>query len=183
MLSGIVLGATLDSPFRLGRDDYRKGMSVGDRIVQGLIHLAIAAWCFPRAEDLGEADDVLPSRLTVEELVEYIYGLCEELKSRHEQQGQTANTQPEVRQAWEYVLAIGKYADSAEGRRSFATLAGKVEFAFRFLADHGLLKREGTETRGAWLARPAFRIQVRELAGNEAWEIVHGAAQRVSNHA
>jgi hypothetical protein len=177
--SGLVLGTTTDSPFQLHRDDYHGRMSASDRIVQGLIHLGIAAWCFPRAEDLREADDVLPARITVEDLVEYLHALCEELKAREERN--IAVPSAEVRLAWQHLLALGKYSDSADGRGSFATLAGKIRFALNFLTDHGFLKREGTDDHPSWLARPSFRIHVRELAGHEAFSIVTRAAQEVSN--
>lgn len=176
--SGLVLGTTTDSPFQLHRDDYgHSRMSASERIVQGLVHLAIAAWCFPRAEDLREADDVLPARITVEQIVEYLHALCEEFKAREERGTGVPNA--EVRMAWQHVLALGKFADSADGRNSFATLAGKIRFALNFLTDHGFLKREGSDARPAWLARPAFRIHVRELAGHEAFSIVTRAAQEV----
>lgn len=177
--SGLVLGTTTESPFQLHRDDYHSRMSASDRIVQGLIHVAIAAWCFPRAEDLREADDVLPARITVEELVEYLHTLCEELKAREDRN--IAVPSAEVRMAWQHILALGKYSDSADGRGSFATLAGKIRFALNFLTEHGFLKREGSEEHPAWLARPSFRIHVRELAGHEAFSIVVRAAQEVSN--
>jgi len=177
--SGLVLGTTADSPFQLHREDYHSRMSASDRIVQGLIHLGIAAWCFPRAEDLREADDVLPAKITVEELVEYLHTLCEELKSREERN--IAVPSAEVRMAWQHILALGKYSDSADGRGSFATLAGKIRFALNFLTDHGFLKREGSDDHPSWLARPSFRIHVRELAGHEAFSIVTRATQEVSN--
>lgn len=177
--SGLVLGTTAESPFQLHREDYHSRMSASDRIVQGLIHLAIGAWCFPRAEDLREADDVLPARMTVEQLVEYLHTLCEELKAREERN--VAVPSAEVRMAWQHILALGKYADSADGRGSFATLAGKVRYALNFLADHGFLRREGGDVRPAWLARPAFRIHVRELAGHEAFSIVTRAAQEATH--
>ena len=177
--SGLVLGTTADSPFQLHRDDYHSRMSASDRIVQGLIHLAIAAWCFPRAEDLREAEDVLPARITVEDLVEYLHTLCEELKAREERN--IAVPSAEVRIAWQHILSLGEYSDSSDGRGSFATLAGKIRFALNFLTDHGFLKREGPEEHPAWLARPSFRIHVRELAGHEAFSIVTRAAQEVSN--
>ena len=142
--SGLALGTTTESPFQLQREDYHSRMSASDRIVQGLVHLAIAAWCFPRAEDLSEADDVLPARLAVDQLVEYLHTLCEELKAREERGMEESIA--EVRIAWQYILALGKYADSAGGRGSFATLAGKVRFALNFLTNHGLLKREGPDT-------------------------------------
>lgn len=173
--AGLVLGTTAESPFQLQRGDYHGRMSASDRIVQGLVHLAVGAWCFPRAEDLREADEVLPARLTVEQIVEYLHSLCEELKSREERN--VAVPSAEVRTAWQHVLALGKYADSADGRGSFATLAGKVRYALNFLTDHGFLKREGPDTHPSWLARPAFRIHVREMAGHEAFAIVSRAAQ------
>jgi hypothetical protein len=176
--SGLALGTTMESPFQLQREDYNARMSASDRIVQGLIHLAIAAWCFPRAEDLREADDVLPARLTVDQLVEYLHTLCEELKAREERG--VAESIAEVRIAWQYILALGKYADSTGGRGSSATLAGKVRHALNFLTDHGFLKREGPDTRPSWLARPTFRIHVREFAGHEAFTIVMRAAQEAS---
>src|SRR5215472_5746777 len=100
--SGLVLGTTTDSPFQLHREDYHSRMSASDRIVQGMVHLGIAAWCFPRAEDLREADDVLPARITVEELVEYLHVVCEELKAREERNIVVPSA--EVRLAWQHVL-------------------------------------------------------------------------------
>ena len=176
--AGLVLGTTADSPFQLQREDYHSRMSSSDRIVQGMIHLAIASWCFPRAEDLREADEVLPAKMTVEQIVEYLHSLCEELKSREERN--VAVPSAEVRMAWQHVLALGKYADSAKGR-SFATVAGKVSYALDFLTEHGFLKREGSDTRPSWLARPAFRVHVREMAGHEAFAIVSRAAQDIAH--
>lgn len=176
--AGLVIGTSSDSPFELHRDDYHARMSASDRIVQGVIHLAVAAWCFPRAEDLGEADDVLPAKLSVEALVEYIYGICEELKAREEKN--IALPSAELRMGWQHVLALGKYSDSADGRSSFVTVAGKVRYALNFLTRHGLLKREATSGRETWLARPAFRIHVRELASHEAFSIISNAAQEAS---
>lgn len=176
--AGLVLGTSNESPFELHRDDYHARMSASDRILQGLIHLAIAAWCFPRAEDLGEADDVLPAKLSIDALVEYVYGLCEELKAREEKN--IALPSAELRMAWQHVLALGKYSDSADGRSSFVTVAGKVRYALNFLTRHGLLKREAATGRETWLARPAFRVHVRELASHEAFSIISNAAQEGS---
>lgn len=177
--AGLVLGTTNDSPFEIAREDYRSTMSGSDRIIQGLIHLAIGSWCFPRAEDLAESDDVLPARLTVEDLVEYIHGLCEELKNRESRN--LALPSPELHTAWQHVLALGKYSDSADGRVSFTTLAGKVRHALTFLTRHGMLKRDSTGGREAWLARPTLRIHVRELAGHSAFSIITHAAREAAH--
>lgn len=177
--SGLVLGTTTESPFQLKRDDYHSRMSSSERIVHGVIHITIASWCFPRAEDLRDADEVLPARITVEGIVEYLHALCEEFKSREERN--IAIPSGEVRLAWQHILALGKYGDSTDGRGSFATLAGKVRYAINFLTDHGFLKREGPDSRPSWLARPAFRIHVREMAGHEAFAIISHAAQNIAH--
>lgn len=176
---GLVVGSAHESPFEITRDDYHARMSASDRIIQGLIHLAIAAWCFPQAEDLEETNDTVPAQLTVEKLVEYIHGLCEEIQVRNENNLALPNA--ELRMAWQHVLALGKYADSAEGRVSFATLAGKVRYALTFLTTHGLLKRENQSGRESWLARPTFRIHVREYAGHQALSLITSAAKGVAN--
>jgi hypothetical protein len=177
---GLVLGSEADSPFAVRRDDYRKTLSATDRLIQGVVHLAIGAWCFPRAEDLNESELVVAPRLTVEQLVEHVAQLCEEC--RRQDSGEESSPEEELRTAWQAILALGKYSDSAGGRESFATLAGKVQHAFNFLTEQGLLKRDDRDNRPGWLARPAFRLHVRELAGHRAWEIINHAARRAQQH-
>lgn len=177
---GLVLGAEADSAFAVRRDDYGKLRTTTDRLIQGIIHLAIAAWCFPRAEDLNESELVAAPRLTLELLVEHLVQLCKEC--RRQDSGDETSPEDELRSALQGVLALGKYSDSAGGRESFATLAGKVQHAMGFLVEQGLFKRDDRDNKPGWLARPAFRLHVRELAGHRAWQIINQAAQRLSRH-
>lgn len=176
---GMVLGAASDSPFAVRRDDYGRIRTTTDRLVQGIIHLAIAAWCFPRAEDLLESDMVAAPRLTVETLVEHLVQLCEECR-RQDDNGD-ASPEEELRTAAQAIMALGKYSDNT-GRESFSTLAGKVQHAMTFLAEQGMFKRDDRDSRPGWMARPAFRLHVRELAGHRAWQIINQAAQRLQHH-
>jgi len=175
---GLTLAAAPDGIFAVRRDDYGKLRSATDRLIQGIVHLGIAAWCFPRAEDLGEADIVAAPRITVEQLVEYLTSLCEECK--RQDNGEDSSPMEELRTAWQGVLSLGKYSDSAGGRESFATLAGKIMHALGFLTDQGLLKRDDRDNKSGWIARPAFRLHVRELAGHRAWQIINLAAQQLN---
>lgn len=177
---GLVLGAETDSPFAVRRDDYGKVRTTTDRLIQGVIHLAIGAWCFPRAEDLNESEMVVAPRLTVEQLVEHLTQLCEECN--RQDNGEESSPEEELRCAWQALLALGKYSDSAGGRESFGTLAGKLQHALNFLTEQGLLKRDDRDNKAGWLARPAFRLHVRELAGHRAWQIINQVAQRLQRH-
>lgn len=177
---GLVLGAEADSAFAVRRDDYGRLRTTTDRLVQGIVHLAIAAWCFPRAEDLNESEMVAAPRLTVESLVEHLVQLCEEC--RRQDGGEDSSPEEELRTAWQALLALGKYSDSAGGRESFNTLAGKAQHAMAFLVEQGLFKRDDRDNKPGWMARPAFRLHVRELAGHRAWQIINQAAQRLQRH-
>ena len=174
---GLTLAAVPDGVFAVRRDDYGKLRSTTDRLIQGIVHLGIAAWCFPRAEDLGESDMVAPPRITVEQLVEHLAQLCEECS--RQDSGDDSSPAEELRAAWQSVLSLGKYSDSAGGRESFATLAGKITHALAFLTEQGLLKRDDRDGKPGWIARPAFRLHVREMAGHRAWQIVNLAAQQL----
>ncbi|WP_367871733.1 hypothetical protein [Luteolibacter sp. Populi] len=174
---GLTVAAVPDGVFAVRRDDYGKLRSTTDRLIQGIVHLGIAAWCFPRAEDLGEADMVAAPRLTVDQLVEHLTQLCDECK--RQDSGEEAPPAEELRTAWQSVLSLGKYSDSTGGRESFATLSGKITHALAFLTEQGLLKRDDRDNKSGWLARPAFRLHVRELAGYRAWQIVSLAAQQL----
>lgn len=176
---GLTIAAMPDGVFAVRRDDYGKLRSTTDRLIQGIVHLGIAAWCFPRAEDLGEGDMVAAPRITVEQLVEYLTQLCDECK--RQDSGEESSPAEELRTAWQGVLSLGKYSDSAGARESFATLSGKITHALTFLTEQGLLKRDDRDNKPAWLARPAFRLHVRELAGHRAWRIVSLAAQQLQH--
>ncbi len=177
---GLVVGSLADSPFAVRREDYGRLRSSTDRLIQGVIHIAIAAWCFPRAEDLNESELVVAPRLTVEQLVEHLTHLCEECK--RQDTAEESSPEEELRTAWQGILALGINADSAGGRESFATLNGKIQHALNFLTEQGLLKRDDRDNKTGWLARPAFRLHVRELAGHRAWQIVNQASQRLQRH-
>ena len=63
---GMVLTATDDSIFAMTSTDYRRSGSADDRLIDGLILVAILATMYPRAQDLEEdAQVVRPSITTI----------------------------------------------------------------------------------------------------------------------
>ena len=139
----------------------------------GLIQLAVAAWCFPTAESLEDPDAIAGTRVSVGRLVEYLVGMCEELKSRSEEDPEAGS--PELQEAWRTVLVRAQTRGSPDGRRSAGTLSGMVAHALGSLERGGLMRKIDESSGGTWQALSAYRLQVRELAAHDAALLVREA--------
>lgn len=171
---GLVLSAEAASPFAFRLNDYRQNLSVEDRLVHGLVHVAIAAWCFPNAAAIEDDDRGLVA-VTVQDVVDYLRAACLELQRRATLDPEIAR--PELHEAWRLVLSRAETRDTGDGRRASLTLSGMAGFALDRLAQEGMLRREGDERGGRFLVRPQYRVQVRELAAHEAFRLVSSIAR------
>lgn len=174
---GIVLGAEEEGPFALRLNDYRRNLSVEDRMCHGLVQLAVAAWCFPNARALEDPDSIAGARVSVRRLVEHLVGLCEELKERSA--GDPDAGSPELQEAWRTILARAATRATPDGRRAAATLAGMVAHALEFLERGGLMRKIGDADGGTWQALAAYRLQVRELAAHDVAALVRDASAKL----
>lgn len=168
---GIVLGADEDGPFAYKREHYRQMRTVEERMCHGLVQLALAAWCFPKAQDLAVSDDSPGSRFTTHDVVLYIGRLCEELQRRSQHDPELGS--PELREAWRTILQRPETRATPDGRRTAGTLNGMVEYALEVL-EKGCLVRRLTDD-DAWQALAAYRIHVRELAAHDAFTLIQSA--------
>lgn len=166
---GLVLAADAASPFAFRLADYRQNLSVEDRLAHGLVQVAIAAWCFPNAAAL-EDDERGLVRVSVQDVVDYLRASCAELQRRAVVDPELAR--PELQEAWRIVLSRAETRDTGDGRRAAHTLTGMVAWALDRLGQEGLMRKESEERGGTWLARPAWRVQVRDLAVHEAFRLV-----------
>lgn len=166
---GVVLGVRDDSPFAMRLNDFRVGMKQDDRMVYGLVLLAAAAWCWPRAAELDAFGEGV-RRVSVVELTDYLSDLAGRLAEQATRDADADH--PELRQAWRAVQRMAPTKATADGRRTATTLAGMVKYALEQLADRGLLRPDGDEV---FRTTRAFRTQVRELAANEAFALVRRA--------
>jgi hypothetical protein len=167
--TGLVLAADADSPFAFRLNDFRQNLSAEDRLCHGMVQIGIAAWCFPTAASLEDDDRGLVA-VTVQDVVEYLRAACTELQRRATIDPDLAR--PELQEAWRIVLSRPETRDTTDGRRAAMPLSGMVGWALDRLAQEGLLRKNGDERGGRWLVRPAYRVQVRELAAHEAFRLV-----------
>lgn len=164
---GIVLGSQKDSPFALRLEHYRGGQKFEDRVCIGLIQLAIAAYCFPRAEDLWDEDRGV-FRVSVHGVVKYLLDLCMRLKAAAATDPEFGS--PELQEGWRVILSRAETKDSQVRART--TMMGMTAYAVETLEREGMLRRESDEDGGTYQVLYRYHIQVRELANLEAFECV-----------
>lgn len=166
--TGLLLGPEEGSVYSLRLADYRSGMKVKDRLIHGLVHLGIAAWCYPTEASLG-TDDV--RRVTVNGVELFLRLASEQLREKHGAEDPDAD-RPETERAWRLYLRMPAARETGDGRAAARTTTRMIAYAMESLADHGLFEKESDEDGGTYRALSRYRVQVRELAASEAWRLL-----------
>lgn len=169
---GIVLGITAESPFQFTVGHYRRDMTAEERLVHGLVHVALAAWLYPRAEDL-EADGEV-RRVSVVELDTWIREQASTLRSSAGIVPDAPAEHPELERALEIYLRWPATRESADGRRHGKTTQNAIAQACTKLNEHGLFRKVSDQGGGTYQALHRYRVQVREHAAHEGLRILRG---------
>jgi hypothetical protein len=136
---GLIVTPSDASPFRMTADNYKSGMAPEERILNGLIQVAIAAYSFPRAETLAQDHDVQPAPLTAQKLAEYLRGFAE-AEQRRAADASPDHVESEERRVWRQVLALALTKETASGRESSRSLTGMCRYGLEYLAGQGLMR-------------------------------------------
>jgi hypothetical protein len=174
--SGAVLAAQEDSVFEIKMDEYAKRTSIGGRrsaekVIHGLIHLAVAALGFPRPDDL--ANDTYVGRVSVEQVDATVQEACRVLDERArtaEENHDPLEDAPQLEHAWRAYARRPAAAMTKDGRLAADSTRGMTAKALRFLADQGLLAAVSGEQGGTYRTTPRYQVQVRELAAVRAFD-------------
>ncbi|MEC4571073.1 hypothetical protein [Streptomyces virginiae] len=143
-----------------------------ERVLHGIAHLAIAALCFPRPQDLG--DDSYVGAVTAAVVDKHVRHMCRELAKRSAEAHENSDTPveaPELERAWRAYARRSEAGETTSGQVAPTTTEAIVGKALRYLVDKGLL----SESENLELASKVYRttgryqLQVRELAAVEAY--------------
>lgn len=156
--SGLFLNPAEGSPFRLTADDYKANMGAQERILHGVIQVAIAAYSFPKADVLDQDDTVAPAYITPAKLAEYVRRFAESEAARVSS-GNGAE-EPDERRVWQDALARALTMETAGGKESARSLTGLCRHALDFLERQGLM-RIVDEENGIYQGTTAFRIRLK----------------------
>lgn len=169
--AGIVLGAREGSAFSIRMEDYYRRAREGNprlRVLHGLAQLAIAASSFPRPGDL-EDDEHVP-RLAVNEVDEYLRDLCRRLDELHaEHELDPPAEDPGLERSWRMYARQPEAAATEDGRAWPDATRQVIAKAFGALTDQGLMRKISDALGGTYQPLPAYRVHVRELAGEDVW--------------
>jgi hypothetical protein len=168
---GVVIATDGDSPFGLTVADYRAGLQAEERLLHGIVQVGLAAFFYPRAEDLES--DAIPALVSVAELDAFLRDVCGRLGTTVRTEDPPAD-EPEIERAFRIYLRWPSTKETTDGRRANKSTTGIAAHALETLADQGLLVRVGDSYR----ATHRYRVQVRELAAHEALRALRAAAAR-----
>jgi hypothetical protein len=174
--TGIVLAAQEESVFEIKMDEYARRTSVGGRrsaekVVHGIIHMAVAALGYPRPDDL--ANDTYIGRVSVEQVDAMVREACRVLDERArsaDQNNDPLEDSPDLERAWRAYARKPSAATTRDGRITADSTRGMVTKAMKFLADQGFLHSINGEQGGTYRTTPRYQVQVRELAAVRAFD-------------
>jgi hypothetical protein len=173
--AGVVLGGVEDSVFAVRMTDYAKRTGgegrAADRVLHGVVQLAVATLAYPRPADL--ADDSYVGRVTVEGVDAFVREACRRLDELAAAGGEVADPSveaPMLEATWRAYSRRTATGATRDARRLFTSTTGMVAKALGFLADQGFLTGTGAEGGGTYRTTPRYQVQVRELAASRAFE-------------
>jgi hypothetical protein len=174
---GVVACAENDSPFELKLGDFmrqaRAESQWGQRVVFAVTLLTTWRLCFPQPAHLDDPRRV--GRVSTDELIEYVNGLCARLDEAAETADEDIDPpadEPGLERAWRAWSRRGVTARTPDGRLSSRTTSAIVTRTLGWMVDQGLLDKRNDDAGGTYLARPRLRVLVRELAGTAVYEEV-----------
>ncbi|MDQ0987599.1 hypothetical protein [Streptomyces sp. V2I9] len=171
---GVALAALPNSAFETKIEDYvrvARQRGEGERLLHGIIHLAIAALAFPRPDDL--ANDGYTGRVSAEAVDTAVRDTCDRLREKAaaaEASGDTPTDSPELEKVWTAYARRPEAALTKDGRLAMNSTKGMITRALNFLTEQGFLAVAGAGQDGWYRTTPRYQLQVRELAATSAFE-------------
>lgn len=167
---GVVLGSTAGSPFGLTVQAYQENLSGDERLLHGLVHVGLAAYLYPRPEELEAEADV--RQVTVAELDGFLRELCEVAARRAPEKSDAPAEFPDLENAFRVFLRWPATKETESGGRGRHTRHALIGRALEKLTDHGLLQPVRSEAGTVYKALRRYRVHVRALAAHEAFQIL-----------
>lgn len=157
---GLMVCPAHPSPFTFRLRDY-PGYEARRRALIGMVHLGIAAACYPREADL---ETHIAVRRSIHQVERLLRSACETLAQQ--ETDDRAVDADEL--AWRQYKTTPSSLPRKNGGFTAGCTLGMITTAFNWLVDQGFA--QATSTAGTYLILDRYRVQVRELAGHAALE-------------
>jgi len=170
---GAIVAPGEDSVFALRAADFRPtSTSVEDRLLDGLIQLAIAVTVFPSPRDLEDDPAIARPPVTISEVEDRLRALCEGLAEASRARPDPVQGHEGFEEAWRIYARRLDAMETKDGSSARRTTRRLVETNLERLREHGGFVRDARGGEASY--QPTYRYQalVRELAANEAFRRV-----------
>jgi hypothetical protein len=179
---GIVLGPRPESVFSLKPAEFLPGaMTADDRLISGLIQVAIAAHIYPRAVDLEESPELERRPVTVSAIDEALRELCARLAdhSRSDPDPAADEALSGLYEAWRVYQARVPVKETADDRRPRSTTRRMIERVLDRLCDFGAFQRQAHGETIRYRPTRRYQIQVQNLAAEAVFDHVRSLMEPV----
>jgi hypothetical protein len=168
----LTLAARDGSPYSLRLEDYTAARGGSEeRLLHGLIQLALAAYVFPSAQALEDSEQVV--RVSARRLDRYLRELCELIAQTQREEDPRAEF-PELEQAYRVYLRRQAVRETPDGRGHMSATIQMTRRALDWLEGQGLVRRDSEEEGGTYQVLGRYRTLVRELAGHHLLDDLTG---------
>jgi hypothetical protein len=168
---GFVLGTSPESTFAYKPSEFRNTPRAEDRLIDGLVQVAVAATVFPRTQDLQEDPGLARPPVTVDEVDATLRGLCDRL-------GEKAKTAPDpeatgLYEAWRVYQQRPSVKETGDDRAAARSTRRVIEIALDRLTQLGCFTNP--EEKGAYQPTWRYQVLVKELAAQSLWTRIREA--------
>lgn len=170
---GLVLAPEPGGPFAMRLGDFREGMTVEERMVAGLILLALAAYAYPNEVDL---DDPTVRSVEIGRLEKFLRGAVGPIVDSPATDDVATNA------AQRYDAMPELLVTEKTGRRKKGCSLRAIEDVMDWLVEQGMA-RDMSRTMNAvdtYQITDRFRLQVAELAGDAAFTVLRDLRANVA---
>jgi hypothetical protein len=166
--TGLVLAPDPTGPFATKLADLKPGMTAEDKLVFGLVLLALAAYAYPNEVDLDDPDTKLVDVVKVDGFIRVGVAALSELEGPDGSGAERART------------AATTYADlpslrtTPTGRRAVGCTLRHIETVCDWLVEQGAAREAKTLGPDMFQLIDRFRLLVADSAGSAALEVLRG---------
>lgn len=168
---GLFLGTQDNSVFGQKPSEFRSSNSAEDRLMDGLVQIAIAATIYPRQQDLDEDSIEAKPPISASEIDETLRTLCAEHKRRAVDDPDVESDEIDrgLHEAWRVYESRPGVKTTQKGNLSPSSTQALIRRHLQHLVEHGCFVVTGKGTMELYRPTLRYQIQVKELAATKLY--------------
>ncbi len=169
---GLVLAPEPGSAFELSGAEARSPSTYADdRLLDGLVQVAIASVVFPRPRDLEEDPDLARPPVSLEEIQAHLDTLCKALEesARGRPDPEAGDEARGLYEAWRVYQQRREHTGRSRSTRRV------IEHGLEQLRAHGCFTADGAGRRRRWRPTRRYQVLVQDLASTAIYREVQAA--------